>query len=155
MFLPKYPFCNKVQVMIARPKKVQPTRSSVIIFDCRSVDLLVRLSVGLSLCHGWLTLGSHPENLCGTFWQHESQLTGAWSTYEQNIKKELPHPLEQRQYKDKVKFPCRSPSVMEVPHFCRLLWWKGMSKYSRKYSGWLVLYIKLNVFRTQHSPELL
>ena len=79
------------------------------------------------------------------FGKMSHQLQGARSAHEQTCKysrEELPHPLKQRQDELRkvnpfVYLPLWT-RLVEAPHICRLLCWRGVARYSRNYNRWVV-----------------
>ena len=86
---------------------------------------------------------THPvyfkKTLAAPFGNRSPQLRGAWvCTWAdlQNLQRGAapPHKTETR-WTDKEKFLCLSAPLVKAPHFCRLLCWMGLARYSPNYSG--------------------
>ena len=100
-------------------------------------------------CSSSLLLTLHPvyfkKTSAAPFGNRSPQLRGAWVCSWADVQNlqggaAPPHQTETR-WTETNKFLCISAPPVQAPHFSRLLCWMGVARYSRNYSGCLLIYI--------------
>ena len=98
---------------------------------------------------------SHPvyfqKNSAAPFGNRSPQLRGAWvcSWAElQNLQGGAAPPQKtETRWTEREEFLCLSDPLVKAPHFCRLLCWMGVARYSRNYTGWSLKSIPQKLLR--------
>ena len=103
-------------------------------------------------------ISEHPvyfqKTSAAPFGNRSPQLRGAWvCTWAdlQNLQGGAAQPLQtETRWTERDEFLCLSDPLVKAPHFCRLLCWMGVARYSQNYSGWEGVLYSLNLQPNWH-----